>query len=169
LTDPAFGGQALKKILPEIPVHPGGYGIDTGGVPETSLYGQTLDREAIRRGCPVLFITALNLIAGLARAQAEGRLGERLSYYAGPKLLILDAIGYLPLEINAANPLFRLVYRRFERETTMIRTDRSGNEWGEIFGSVVAAAILDRLTATAGCSLSSATAIESRRSASPGS
>jgi len=115
------------------------------GVGKTHL-AIALGREAIQRGYSVLFITALNLIAGLAKAQAEGRLEERLSYYAGPKLLIIDELGYLPLERNAANLFFQLVSRRYERAATMITTNRSVNEWGEIFGdSVVAAAILDRL------------------------
>ncbi len=76
----------------------------------------------------------------------EGRLEKRLSYYAGPKLLIIDKLGYLPLEKNAATLFSQLVSRRYERAATMITTNRSVNEWGEIFGdSVVAAAILDRL------------------------
>ena len=105
-----------------------------------------LGREAIQRGYSVLFITALNLIALLAKAQAEGRLEERLSYYAGPKLLIIDELGYLPFEKNAASLFFQLVSRRYERSATLITTNRSVGEWGEIFGDVVvAAAILDRL------------------------
>jgi len=115
------------------------------GVGKTHL-AIALGREAIQRGYSVLFITALNLIAALAKAQAEGRLEERLSYYAGPKLLIVDELGYLPLEKNAANLFFQLVSRRYERAATLITTNRSVGEWGEIFGDVVvAAAILDRL------------------------
>jgi DNA replication protein DnaC len=115
------------------------------GVGKTHL-AIALGREAIQRGYSVLFVTALNLVALLAKAQAEGRLEERLSYYAGPKLLIIDELGYLPFEKNAANLFFQLVSRRYERAATMITTNRSVGEWGEIFGDVViAAAILDRL------------------------
>jgi len=115
------------------------------GVGKTHL-AIALGREAIQRGYSVLFISALNLVAVLAKAQAEGRLEERLSYYAGPKLLIIDELGYLPFEKNAANLFFQLVSRRYERAATMITTNRSVGEWGEIFGDVVvAAAILDRL------------------------
>jgi DNA replication protein DnaC len=115
------------------------------GVGKTPL-AIALGREAIGRGYSVLFITALNLVALLAKAQAEGRLEERLSYYAGPKLLIIDELGYLPFEKNAANLFFQLVSRRYERSATLITTNRSVGEWGEIFGDVVvAAAILDRL------------------------
>lgn len=115
------------------------------GVGKTHL-AIALGREAIQRGYSVLFISALNLVAGLAKAQVEGRLEERLTYYAGPKLLIIDELGYLPLEKNAANLFFQLISRRYERAATMITTNRSVNEWGEVFGdTVVAAAILDRL------------------------
>lgn len=115
------------------------------GVGKTHL-AIALGREAIQRGYSVLFITALNLVAGLAKAQMEGRLEERLTYFSGPKLLIIDELGYLPLEKSAANLFFQLVSRRYERAATMITTNRSVNEWGEVFGdSVVAAAILDRL------------------------
>jgi DNA replication protein DnaC len=82
----------------------------------------------------------LNLIAVLAKAQADGRLEERLSYYTGPKLLIIDELGYLPLEKNAANLFFQLISRRYEKSATLITTNRSVNEWGEIFGDVVVAA-----------------------------
>jgi DNA replication protein DnaC len=105
-----------------------------------------LGREAIQRCCSVLFTTALNLIAVLAKAQSEGRLEERPNYYAGPKLLIVDELGYLPLEKCAANLFSQLVSRRYERAATLITTNRSVGEWGEIIGDVVvAAAILDRL------------------------
>jgi len=115
------------------------------GVGKTHL-AIALGREAIQRGYSVIFTTALNLIAVLAKAQADGRLEERLSYYTGPKLLIIDELGYLPLEKNAANLFFQLISRRYEKSATLITTNRSVNEWGEIFGDVVvAAAILDRL------------------------
>jgi len=115
------------------------------GVGKTHL-AIAFGREAIERGYSVLFVTALNLIAVLAKAQSDGRLEERLTYYAGPKLLIIDELGYLPFEKNAANLFFQLVSRRYERAATLVTTNRSVGEWGEIFGDVVvAAAILDRL------------------------
>lgn len=115
------------------------------GVGKTHL-AIALGREAIQRGYSVLFITALNLVAALAKAQSEGRLEERISFFAGPKLLVIDELGYLPFEKNAANLFFQLVSRRYERAATLITTNRSVGEWGEIFGDVVVAtAILDRL------------------------
>ena len=91
------------------------------GVGKTHL-AIALGREAIQRGYSVLFVTALNLVAVLAKAQADGRLEERLTYYSGPKLLIIDELGYLPFEKNAANLFFQLVSRRYERAATLVTT-----------------------------------------------
>ena len=82
----------------------------------------------------------------MARAHAEGRLDERLVFYAKPKLLIVDELGYLPFEPNAAHLFFQLVSRRYERGSLLITSNRSVGEWGTVFGDpVVATAILDRL------------------------
>jgi DNA replication protein DnaC len=105
-----------------------------------------LGREAILRGYSVLFSSAVALVALLVKAQAEGRLEEKLLQLAKPKLLIVDELGYLPLEKNAAHLFFQLVSLRYGRGAMMLTTNRSVGEWGEIFGdTVLATAILDRL------------------------
>lgn len=105
-----------------------------------------LGREAIRRGFSVLFVSAAALVTMLSKAHADGRLEERLVYFAKPKLLIVDELGYLPLEPNAAHLFFMLVSRRYERGSILITSNRSVGEWGCVFGDLVAAtAILDRL------------------------
>ena len=105
-----------------------------------------LGREAISRGYSVLFITAMNLVANLAKAQTDGRLEERLSYYSGPKLLVIDELGYLSFDQGAGNLFFQLISRRYERGAVLITSNRSVAEWGEVFGdNVIATAILDRL------------------------
>ena len=71
-----------------------------------------LGREAIRRGFSVLFVSAAALVTMLSKAHADGRLEERLVYFAKPKLLIVDELGYLPLEPNAAHLFFMLVRDR---------------------------------------------------------
>jgi DNA replication protein DnaC len=71
-----------------------------------------LGREAIRRGFSVLFVSAAALVTMLSKAHADGRLEERLVYFAKPKLLIVDELGYLPLEPNAAHLFFMLVRQR---------------------------------------------------------
>jgi DNA replication protein DnaC len=115
------------------------------GVGKTHL-AIALGREAIRQGYSVLFTAAPALVATLAKAHAEGRLEDRLLFYAKPKLLIIDELGYLPFDPNAAHLFFQLVSRRYERGSLLITSNRSVGEWGTVFGDpVVATAILDRL------------------------
>ena len=113
------------------------------GVGKTHL-AIALGREAIRQGYSVLFVNAPALVASLVKA--HGRLEERLGFHAKPKLLIVDELGYLPFEPNAAHLFFQLVSRRYERGSMLITSNRSVGEWGAVFGDpVVATAILDRL------------------------
>ena len=106
-------------------------------------------RSAARRssaGYSVLFTGAMTLVASLAKAHGDGRLDERLTHFAKPKLLIVDELGYLPLEPDAAHLFFQLVSRRYERGAMLITSNRAVGEWGAVFGdAVVATAILDRL------------------------
>ena len=82
----------------------------------------------------------------LAKGHSEGRLEERLAHFAKPKLLIIDELGYLPFEPNAAHLFFQLVSRRYERGSILLTSNRSIGEWSTVFGDpVVATAILDRL------------------------
>ncbi|NLF16607.1 MAG: ATP-binding protein [Lentisphaerae bacterium] len=105
-----------------------------------------LGREAIRQNYSVLFVAAPALVAALAKAHAEGRLEEKLTFFAKPKLLIVDELGYLPFDPNAAHLFFQLVSRRYERGSMLLTSNRSVGEWGAVFGdAVVATAILDRL------------------------
>jgi DNA replication protein DnaC len=103
------------------------------GVGKTHL-AIALGREAIREGYSVLFVAAPALVAALAKAHADGRLDERRAFYAKPKLLIIDELGYLPFEPNAAHLFFQLVSRRYERGSLLITSNRSVGEWGTVFG-----------------------------------
>ena len=105
-----------------------------------------IGREAILAGYTVLFIQATTLVAALAKAHGDGRLEDKLAQLAKPKLLIVDELGYLPFEANAAHLFFQLVARRYERGSLLITSNRAIGEWGTVFGDpVVATAILDRL------------------------
>ncbi len=106
------------------------------GVGKTHL-AIALGRAAIREGYSVLFTTAPALVAALARAHVDGRLEERLGFYAKPKLLIIDELGYLPFDPNAAHLFFQLVSRRYERGSVLITSNRSVGEWGSVFGDPV--------------------------------
>ena len=105
-----------------------------------------LGRKAVDAGYGVLFTQATSLVAGLAKAHDEGRLDDKLGQLAKPKLLIIDELGYLPFDPDAAHLFFQLVSRRYERGSMMITSNRAVGEWGTVFGDpVVATAILDRL------------------------
>jgi DNA replication protein DnaC len=102
--------------------------------------------KAIEAGYRVLFTTAANLIATLTRAHAEGKLDEKLKLYTTPRLLIIDEIGYLPIERMGANLFFQLISKRYERGPMVLTSNQSFAAWGEVFGDrVIATAILDRL------------------------
>lgn len=105
-----------------------------------------LGRKVIERGASCLFVSATALVGHLLRAEAEGRLDERLTHFSKPKLLIVDELGYLPFERRAAHLMFQLVNRRYEKGSLMITSNQPVGAWGEVFGdTILATAILDRL------------------------
>jgi DNA replication protein DnaC len=115
------------------------------GVGKTHL-AIALGRAIVEAGHSVLFTTAAALLAALVKADNEGTLHEKLGFFCKPKLLILDELGYLPLERRSAHLFFQLVNRRYERGSLLLTTNQSVAQWGTVFGDeVMAAAILDRL------------------------
>jgi DNA replication protein DnaC len=115
------------------------------GVGKTHL-AVALGLKAIEAGYSTLFLSAAGLIAQLEKAERENRLDEDLKRLCGPKLLIIDELGYLPLGRNGANLIFQLVSRRYERGALIITSNKSFGLWGEVFGdNMLAAAILDRV------------------------
>jgi DNA replication protein DnaC len=115
------------------------------GVGKTHL-AVSLGLKAIEAGYRVLFTTAAHLIATLSKAHGEGRLDEKLKVYTTPRLLIIDEIGYLPIDRTGANLFFQLISRRYERGPMILTSNQSFGAWGEVFGDrVIATAILDRL------------------------
>lgn len=115
------------------------------GVGKTHL-AVSLGLKAVESGYRVLFTTAANLITHLTKAHTEGRLDEKLKVYTAPRLLIIDEIGYLPIDRLGANLFFQLISRRYERGPMILTSNQSFGAWGEVFGDrVIATAILDRL------------------------
>jgi len=115
------------------------------GVGKTHL-AVGLGLKAIQHGYRVLFTTAAAMISALTKATAEGRLEEKLKAYTVPRLLILDEIGYLPVDRVGANLFFQLISRRYERGPVILTSNQSFANWGDIFGDrIIATAILDRL------------------------
>jgi DNA replication protein DnaC len=92
-------------------------------------------RTRVEAGYRVLFSTAANLIAALTKAR-ENRLEERLKFYTTPRLLIIDEIGYLPIERLGANLFFQLISRRYECGPMILTSNQSFGAWGEVFGVI---------------------------------
>ncbi len=100
----------------------------------------------VKAGKSVYRATLAELIDALIKAEREGRLTEKLRFYARVSLLIVDEIGYLPITLGGANLFFQLVNARYEKGAMILTSNRGFAEWGEIFGDpVVATALLDRL------------------------
>ena len=115
------------------------------GVGKTHL-AIALGRAAVEVGYPVLFTTATALLADLVDCHQKGILAGRMFFYCKPKLLIIDELGYMPLERQAAHLFFQLISRRYEKGSMLITTNQNVTQWGTVFGDdVIAAAILDRL------------------------
>lgn len=102
--------------------------------------------KAVTLGYRTLFISAMGLLTSLGKAYLENRLEERLKFYTIPRLLIVDEIGYIPIDRQGANLFFQLVSRRYERGSMILTSNLSFGSWDEIFGDrIIATAILDRL------------------------
>jgi len=115
------------------------------GVGKTHL-AVSLAITAAERGRRVYYGTLADLVLSMVEAERQGKLRERLAFLKQPALLIVDEIGYLPVTANGANLFFQLVNARYERNSTVLTSNKSFKEWGDIFGdSVVAVALLDRL------------------------
>jgi DNA replication protein DnaC len=102
--------------------------------------------RACLAGQRVAFRTATEWVAMLADAQRQGRLDDELTRLQRIALLIVDEVGYIPFDPQAANLMFMLVSRRYERASMIVTSNKPFSGWGEIFGDdVVAAAMIDRL------------------------
>ena len=102
---------------------------------------------ACLKGHSVVFATAVDVINTLAAAQTAGRLKQELNKYLKPKLLILDELGYLPIDKLGADLLFQIISQRYEQGSIVITSNRVFKKWPEIFNndSTLTSAILDRL------------------------
>mgnify|MGYP000847677671 FL=1 len=102
--------------------------------------------EALSQGISVYFSSLTRLIDDLRKAYDENRLEKRMRIYIRPKLLIIDEVGYLPLDNKGANLFFQLISARYERGSIILTSNKGFGEWGELMGDpVLASAVLDRL------------------------
>ena len=102
--------------------------------------------RACQAGHRVLFATASEWVDRLKRAHDIARLQDELHRLARYPLLVIDEVGYIPFESEAANLFFQLVSSRYERASLIVTSNKPFGRWGEVFGDeVVAAAMIDRL------------------------
>ena len=102
--------------------------------------------QAARRGYRVLFATAQEWVTRLGQAKRQGKLGEELERLSRIPLLVVDEVGYIPFDPEAASLFFALVSSRYERSSLVVSSNKTFSAWAEIFGDPVAvAALVDRL------------------------
>ncbi len=106
-----------------------------------------LGYAACQKGHSVLFATAVDVINTLAAAQNAGRLKPAFNRYLKPAILILDELGYLPIDKTGADLLFQIISQRYERGSIIVTSNRVFKKWPEIFNndSTLTSALLDRL------------------------
>ena len=95
----------------------------------------------------MIFANAMSLINELSAAQTQGRLKSELKKYLRPQLLVLDEVGYLPIDQRGADLLFQVISQRYERGSIVLTTNKAFKLWASIFNhdSTLTSAVLDRL------------------------
>lgn len=106
-----------------------------------------LGYAACLEGYSVLFADAVAVVNDLLAAQQAGSLKSALKKYLRPRLLILDEVGYLPIDQRGADLLFQVISQRYERGSIILTTNKPFKDWASIFNndSTIASAVLDRL------------------------
>jgi len=105
-----------------------------------------LAMEAIRAGYSAYYISTPLLVERLRTAEERGKLDRTMKKLASYKLLVIDEIGYLPLQRQESHLFFQLVARRYEKASTVFTSNKAYSEWGEVLGdNVIASAVLGRI------------------------
>jgi len=119
--------------------------LGTPGVGKTHL-ATSIGIAAAKKRYTTYFIKCTEILAQLKRAKLENRLDARLRHFNKYKLLIIDEVGYLPIDSDDAKLFFQLIDKRYEKRSTIITTNISFDTWDEVFlDPVIANAILDRI------------------------
>jgi DNA replication protein DnaC len=101
---------------------------------------------ACRAGYSIYFTSLDDMVRNLRAAESTGRLINKLGTYLRPSVLVVDEVGYQPLERTEANLVFQVISKRYERGSIILTSNKTFSEWGQVFGDeVLATAILDRL------------------------
>src|SRR6266849_698696 len=116
------------------------------GLGKTHL-ATALGYAACQEGHSVLFADAISVINDLSAAQKRGLLKRQLKKYLAPELLLLDELGYLPIDQHGADLLFQVISQRYERGSIVLTTNKPFKQWASVFNndSTIASAVLDRL------------------------
>ena len=116
------------------------------GLGKTHL-ATALGYQACLKGHTLLFTTAIDAVNNLLAAQTTGRLKQELKKYHQPSVLILDELGYLPIDKSGADLLFQIISQRYEQGSVIITTNRAFKDWPKIFNNdaTLTSALLDRL------------------------
>jgi len=106
-----------------------------------------LGHSACLQGYSALFTTAVDIINTLAAARINGGLKREMAKYLKPRVLIVDELGYLPIDKFGADSLFQIFSQRYERGSIVVTTNRAYKHWPEVFNndSTLTSALLDRL------------------------
>jgi DNA replication protein DnaC len=120
--------------------------IGSVGIGKTHL-SIALGHTACLKGHSVLFTTAVDIINTLAAAQSVGQLKREFHRYLKPTILIIDELGFLPIDKHGADLLFQIISHRYERAPIVFTTNRTYKNWAQIFNndSTLTSAILDRV------------------------
>lgn len=120
--------------------------LGTVGLGKTHL-ATALGYAACQQGINVLFANAIDVVNTLSAAQPKGTLKAELRRYTTPALLILDEVGYLPIDQHGADLLFQVISARYERGSIVLTTNKAFKQWPSIFNgdSTITSAVLDRL------------------------
>jgi len=116
------------------------------GLGKTHL-ATALGYAACQHGMSVLFANAIDVVNTLSSAQLKGTLKAELRRYTTPMLLVLDEVGYLPIDQHGADLLFQVISARYERGSIVLTTNKAFKHWPSIFNgdSTITSAVLDRL------------------------
>jgi DNA replication protein DnaC len=110
-------------------------------------FALALAHSACLNNVPTLFAQAVEIVNTLSAAQATNTLSKALKAYVTPRLLVVDELGYLPMDKRGADLIFQVISARYERGTTVITTNTVYKQWARIFNNdaTLTTAILDRL------------------------
>lgn len=130
----------LQQDKPINPIFIGGNGTGKTTIAKNIAY------QAALNGYSVMFTTASNMLNDLAAIDSDSSLKRRLKYYAQPQLLVIDELGYLSYANRHADLLFDIINRRYEIKSTLVTTNRSFNEWSQVFpNAACVVSLVDRL------------------------